>query len=992
MTRGLLAIALLLLSAAQSVASEPQFKMPPPELAHVLPLVSPALEKPALPGLLAVLPPSPQPVPELPRARVEVDLAVQPVAAAPPPRFLACNPLGSVLGVVSELVECGRARFQRGEYEDAREALEGAVKGASEADLLREARYWLGESLIRLGRPGPAAQQMLLVVQGDPRSDVGMHAALKYGWLLLAAGEPARGLETLDALIKRGAPADLGLWALHGRGVALYELGRYAEAREVWTRLLGRTLPAPLAGEVPFWLGDTLGRLGEYKDAVARLKAFTDAGPRLLIDTAILRLAWWSRAAGEPLAAAQTYRGVMSAYPKMPEILWARAGLVLALLDLDDYAAALDEARRLDTADKTGTLGLPALLAVDRWVTVKRRADDARALEQELLGRTLEPATRAYVLLLAGEVECQAGQQSDARGRFELVAAPPGAPAIGWYAGLRLAQMDLESREIAQARARIDALLNEPLTPELRAAALAIGGEAAYAAGTWDEAVARYSRFLAQFPAAPQAPSVMLALGWAEFRRGRLEAARDTWTRFATTNRADPRAPGALLLTAELAAGSGDTEGARALLDGLVTRYPEGEYADIARLNRSILAVRAGRPAGVLDDLTELIRRVPMSPYAGRTRLARGVVLATDGKAAEAAREFKAAQAQGEGAVASLGLGRVAFDRGQWDEAERELLEARDSGAGAVAASAEYGLAAALWNQGKRDDFKRFAQVLLARPADPATTPNVLAAAAALAAEEGRWKDARALAMRAVNEFPTSAAAPAALSLVGAAAGRGGEWLLASESFQLLTGHYPGYKTGPETRLIYAEALYRTGALAEAQARLQEFIDTSPRDPELPRALILLGRAHEAGGDGAAALEVYRRVGREYPAYEGAALLGSARVQLLASNWAEARPLLERAVAAGDAPVAVEATYRLGEGLRAAGRFQEAVESYMTAAYVAPDTLLARRALLGAGQAFTALKQADSAIIVYKKLLAAKGVEPELADAAKKGLRTLGAN
>ena len=992
MTRALLSIVLLLLCAAPAAAAEPQFKMPPPDLAHVLPLVLPALDKPAISGSPAVYPPSPQTVPALPRARVETDLAVQPVADAPPPRFLACNPLGTVLGVVSELVECGRARFQRGEYEAAREALDDAVKRASEAPLLREARYWLGETLIRLGQPEPAAQAMLLVVQADPRSDVGLHAALKYGWLSLMAGDPGRGLATLDALVKSGPPADLVPWAQHGRAVALYGLGRYAEARDVWTRLLGQTLPAPVAGEGPFWLGDTLGRFGEYKDAVARLKTFTSGGPRPLIDTALLRLAWWSRAAGEPLAAVQTYRGVMSAYPKMPEILWARAGLVLALLDLDDFAAAVDEARKLDAADKTGALGLPVLLAVDRWAAEKRRADEARGLEQEILGRTLEPATRAYVLLLAGEVERDAGQMSEARGRFELVAARPGAPALGWYAGLRLAQMDLESREVAQARTRIDAILNEPLTAELRAAALALGGEAAYAGRAWDEAGARYSRFLTEFPTSPEAPSVMLALGWAEFRRGRLGAARDVWMRFGTTNRADPRAPAALLLAAELAARSGDTAGARALLDGLVARYPEGEVADIARLNRSILAIRAGRAASALGDLTELLRRAPLSPYTGRMRLARGVVLASDGKTAEAVSEFKGAQGQGEGAPANLGLGRVAFERGQWDEAEREFVEARDTGAGAVAAAAEYGIAAVLWNQGKTDDFKRFAQALLARPADPAITPNVLAAAAAVAADEGRWKDARTLAMRAVNEFPKSEAAPAALSLVGAAAGRGGEWPLASESFQLLTGRFPGYKTGREARLAYAEALYRTGALAEASARLQEIIDASPADPELPRALVLLGRTREAAGDGAGAIELYKRVGSDFPAFQGAALLGNARVLLIAGNWEEARPLLERAVAAGDEAVAAESAYRLGEGFRGAGRHQQAVESYMTAAYVAPGTPLARRALLGAGQSFTALKQADSAVIVYKKLLGGKSVEPELADAAKKALRALGVN
>jgi TolA-binding protein len=806
------------------------------------------------------------------------------------------------------------------------------------------------------------------------------------------ADDPARGLATLDALVKSGPPAELVPWAQHGRIVALYGLGRYAEAREAWTRLAGLPLPAPVAGEVPFWLGDTLGRLGEYKEAVARLKTFTGGGPRLLIDTALLRLAWWSRAAGEPLAAVQTYRGMMSAYPKMSEILWARAGLALALLDLDDYAAALAEARTLDAADKTGALGLPVLLAVDRWATEKRRADEARALEQELLGRTLEPATRAYVLLLAGEVERDAGQMSEARGRFELVLARPGAPALGWFAGLRLAQTDLESREIAQARTRIDALLNEPLTAELRGAALVLGGEVAYADRAWDEAAARYSRFLAEFPTSPQAPSVMLALGWVEFRRGRFEAARDAWTRFATTNRADPYAPAALLLAAELAARSGDTVGARALLDGLVQRYPEGEYAEIAQLNRAILAIRAGRGPSTLADLSELIRRAPLSPYTGRMRLARGVVLVADGKAAEAAREFKGAQGQGEGASANLGLGRVAFDRGQWDEAEREFVEARDTGSGVVAAAAEYGIAAVLWNQGKTNDFKRFAQALLARPADPAITPNVLAAGAALAAEEGRWKDARALALRAVGEYPTTDAAPASLSLVGAAAGRGGEWALASETFQLLTERYPGYKTGRETRLDYAEALYRTGALAAASAKLQEFIDASPRDPELPRALVLLGRTREAAGDGPGALELYKRVESEFPAFQGAALLGSARVLLLTGNSEEARLLLERAVVAGDAAVTAEAAYRLGEGLRGAGRHQQAVESYMTAAYVAPDTPLARRALLGAGQSFAALKQADSAIIVYKKLLAGKSVEPELADAAKRGLRALGAN
>jgi TolA-binding protein len=246
--------------------------------------------------------------------------------------------------------------------------------------------------------------------------------------------------------------------------------------------------------------------------------------------------------------------------------------------------------------------------------------------------------------------------------------------------------------------------------------------------------------------------------------------------------------------------------------------------------------------------------------------------------------------------------------------------------------------------------------------------------------------------MRAVGEFPASDATPVALSLVSVAAGRGGEWPLTRETFQLLTQRYPGYKTGPEARFAYAEALYRTGSLAEAGVKFQEFIAASPKDPELPRALILLGRTREAAGDGAGALELYKRVEAEFPAFQGPALLGKARVLQVAGDWDEVRPLLERAIAAGDSGVAAEAAYRLGEGLRGAGRHQQAVDSYMTAVYVAPDTPVARRALLGAGQSFTALKQPDSAIIVYKKLLTGKSVEPDVADAAKKGLKDLGVN
>ena len=62
----------------------------------------------------------------------------------------------------------------------------------------------------------------------------------------------------------------------------------------------------------------------------------------------------------------------------------------------------------------------------------------------------------------------------------------------------------------------------------------------------------------------------------------------------------------------------------------------------------------------------------------------------------------------------------------------------------------------------------------------------------------------------------------------------------------------------------------------------------------------------------------------------------------------------------------------------------------MTAAYVAPESAAGRRALLGAGQSFDALKQPDSAAVVYRKLLAQPDLPQDLAAAARQGLAATG--
>ena len=1002
MSRRISAVTVLvaLLGLAVAASGAITVKLPPPDLTALVPLLALPLDKPQVP-LPPVAPPAPpQRLPELPAPRLVTDLAQRPVAPIPPPRTLACNPLGTVLGVASELLECGRARYQRQEFAEARVAFQGAIQESSDRRLLQEARYWLGETLLRLGRIGEVERVFLLAVQDDPRSPFGLYAADNLGWVALELGDPGRALAHFDGLLKIGAPPVLVAYAHHGRAMALYGLKRYAEARDEWAGLLNvggfsaPSAPRALVTEATFWLGETLGRLGEYKSAAARLLSFTAAGPQLMTETGLLRLGWWSRAAGQPAEAAKAYRDFLTAYPRSSEIAWGQVGLVQALLDLDDYAGARDEARRLEAADRGGALALPTWLLMRRWLTDKPRPDDARALDDELLARTLETAPRAWVLLLSAELARQTGQADEARNRFDLVRQSPGIPVLGFYAALGLARLDFDIREFARAEAGAKSLLKEAPPDDLRAAAVLLAGEAAYWARDYEDAAGFYARFLDDLPKHPQAPLVGLALGWAEFRRGGMDAARTRWTRFASEAPADPRAAEALLLAAELAARAGDAPATQRLFADIIARFPKTEQADVATVNRAILAIAGGRAAEALPELSLLAQRASASSYLGRVRVSRGIALLALGRSAEAQPDFRAALGQGEDALSRLGLGVVAFERAEWNVAAREFTEGRNAGAGELAAAAEYGLVAVAFNEGKTDDFKRSAAALLSRPNDPRITPNVLRGMEAVAVEEKRWRDGRELALRLATDFPRHAAAAPALADVGAAAGAAGQWPLAREMYEALGKRYPGHPEAVAGRLMFAEALLRTDAPADARRELEAFVTGAAGDQRLPRALILLAEAQEAAGNRAAALDLYARVDREYRGAKGeeAALLGSARLLQADGKWVEARGFLERALNQSDPGLVSEAAYRLGEGLRAAGQNEDAVEAYMTAAYIAPDSSWGRRALLAAGQSFAELRQTEAAVIVYKKLLAASDVEPELAATARSRLKALGVN
>ena len=980
--------ALALVWIALAAATPLPLTPPPPDVARLVPFAGAPIEKPVMTSHTLALPSPPAEVPPVRPAALAVPAAEKPTAPMTAPGTAPC--FWAWLPSASEQLKCGMGRYYRGEHDKAREVLEQAARSASEREMIAEARYWLAETHYALGRPDLADPVFRQVAQ-EPRQPLAVWALSSSGWTALRMGDAARARDTFGRLTSAPGPAALEAWSRHGLGLAYYALGRFEDASRTWTEMLTRPVPPALARDITFWNGETLGRIGRHADAARELKRFTDGGPHPLLETGLLRQGWWTLAAGQAKDAIAPFRAVVAAPVRATagnaalERDWADAGLALALLAEGDVDAARRAAEPL--AARKSALRDPVMLRLAAGAVAAKRGAEALPILQDLLSARLDAPTRAWVLLVAGDAQLAEGNRDEARTHYDLARqAQPSGP-VGWYATLRLAQANFDLREFSQALTDTSPLLSAPLPTELRQAALLLRGEAAYHAGDYTTAADAFRRALVETPQASESGAVRLALGWTALRQNRTDEARRHFQDFAKGQPDHPLAGDALILASELALASGDLEEARGLIERILTSYAANPRIEFVKLNRALLLLRSGQATAAEPILREWIARAPFPPLVGRVQAALGAALLATGKPSDAARAFGDAAKAGEKGLAAIGIGAVALAANRLDEAEKTLTDARDAGPAAITAAAEYGLAVVTYQRGNTRGFAPVARAALAS-ASPATAPGLLYVLTGLAAEEKNWTAALDSAKRIVTEYPTHETADDALARVGMAAADARVWPVVHESYGLLVQRYPKSPFADAAAVALAEAQITMGRGGEAVATLEKFVAANPTHPEAGRAWLALGRAREAGGQGSAALDAYATAMRDTRASDvrREAAAGQARVLMADKKWAEARTLLQAVMLDRDAGVAAEAAQGIGETYRSEGDMLAAAEYFMSAAYAAPDTPVARKAMLGAAQSLAAAKQPDAAAIVYRKLLAQANLPADVAEAARKGL------
>ena len=228
-----------------------------------------------------------------------------------------------------------------------------------------------------------------------------------------------------------------------------------------------------------------------------------------------------------------------------------------------------------------------------------------------------DPATPADLkfsaMYFAGESYFDSGDTTAARTRFRLLLSSSASAErsqslaeLRDFASLYLA--DISARTggeggAAEAIASYDAVAKSPATPRIGAEALFRGAYLAYTTKRHDDAVARFSRLLSQYPADIRAADARLPAAWANFNAGRHAdaAALADAVLAATPGNAD-----ALYIRAASLARVGSATDALDAFSRLLSEAPGSRFEANARYERLVILHKAGRHADVISEAARI--------------------------------------------------------------------------------------------------------------------------------------------------------------------------------------------------------------------------------------------------------------------------------------------------------------------------------------------------------------------------------------------------
>jgi soluble lytic murein transglycosylase len=422
-------------------------------------------------------------------------------------------------------------------------------------------------------------------------------------------------------------PADASALLTEGR--RLYRVGNYTAALPVLEQALRLAADnAQLRLQARYELARTQVADGQSAAALATLDALDaaaaalgEAGRDFVARDLVLR-ARALEAQGDYNGAIQSYWAFLEQAPEMAEGIQPRVARAFVALGNAEGAATAYRRAAEGSSDNPTRVGWLERVA-QTWLDAGRPAD-AAAVYDEILDIAQNPGYRAQILYRAGNAWNAAGNEATAIERWQAATAAAPAEDSAYLALVELVNrnvpfdlyqrgyIDLMASAFLPAISAYEAYLAEADTTDTRyAAAVHELGQSYLGAGNTAEAIARFDRIIADFPACACFGQAWIDKGRALAAAGDHAGARRVWRTFARDFATNSLAADALWFSGLNALNSGNTDEAGTDFRALVDAFPASERAPAALYALGIGEVRDSNHAQVRDLFSRLKSAYP---------------------------------------------------------------------------------------------------------------------------------------------------------------------------------------------------------------------------------------------------------------------------------------------------------------------------------------------------------------------------------------------
>jgi len=825
-------------------------------------------------------------------------------------------------GTADDQFAVAAAHYAKSRWQLAEEEFRTFVDQFPQDMRLDEARFFLAESLVQLGRHEEARKNLAELVERNAPGRYAAQASFRFGETAYLLADTPTAKDALERFVARYPEDKLGAYALYYLGnIALGERD-WSGAQKTFSRALADFPDGPMADECRFGLAQSLSALGELQEARRFYRYLAERKSSPLADDALLEWGLLEFDAENYTQAAVHLTAIEKDFPEsalrvkafywrgrclMAQNRWREAADLLLREAPGDTADPLAPAAAFAAADSLHHCGqLDA--AGDLFDRVVRDWPDCEWADDSL-------QAQVQLALESGRYD----RVDELAARFERQFPTSSLLATVRQASLR-SLLDREEFDRAAALAAppattdgTEAASDDADDATLYYLALAHIGARRYqqALDVLDRLEARVS---ARHPASQRATSTVPPPVAApnEATSSDDELSLDIWPDAAPgdDNPGDEKLP-------QLSDSASDT----ALHSPSAAANPADDWA------AALLAARASALLGLkrndesIEALQEYLRRWPNRPEAIRCRAQLCVALARDGHLDQALTEREALRSAARTAVAppssrrnkspdsdpfldvTLHLAEAAYSSGQRQTAERLFGElAASKGSPRYAAQ---GLAGLGWCRLDTSDLDEsaaaFARLLDQFPDSPLAAEAALMRARALEGTDNTggaiamyhlvierhpqseqmadalWgaarlhdrleqdQDAARLLKRLIDEHPEFAAMDAAIYQYAWVLSDLGKKEESALTFERVARNYRNSTYWPDSMYRLAQRAAEDGDNERATILLDEVLDATPTGEVLAHALYLKGQLAAAQGDWDQVAQPMQRVVDEFP-------------------------------------------------------------------------------------------------------------------------------